>query len=224
MGFPPTPDATGDIDSTSFLAGQGVGLVKEIKPAAEVVRELIQGARELFSRLAANRGVSARAQPGDYQLIEHVLVIIMGSQLMPVLTISARALGKRTPLVPDWGLPWPPEEGSGQSLTLRDLITCIVHNEVRGFEKRQEKHKLVRILTEREIESGLEKGRVDSGGYDRRQEVDPDEAVGTALQAFEDGLYLVFLDEEEQRDLDKQVFLRPDSKLTFIRLSMLAGA
>jgi nitronate monooxygenase len=54
MGFPPTPDATGDIDSMSFLAGQGVGLVKEIKPAAEVVRELIQGARELFSRLAAN--------------------------------------------------------------------------------------------------------------------------------------------------------------------------
>ncbi len=143
---------------------------------------------------------------------------------MPVLTISARAMGKRKPLVPDWQIPWPPDEGGGEALTLRELITGIVHNEVQAFEKRQEERKLIRILTEREIESGLEKGRVDSGGRDLHQKVDPGEAVGTALQAFEDGLYLVFLDDEEQRDLDKQVFLRPDSKLTFIRLSMLAGA
>ncbi len=143
---------------------------------------------------------------------------------MPGLTISARAMGKRKPLVPDWQIPWPPDDRGGEALTLRELISRIVHNEVQAFEKRQEERKLVRILTEREIESGLEKGRVDSGGRDLHQKVDPDEAVGTALQAFEDGLYLVFLDEEEQRDLDKQVFLRPDSKLTFVRLTMLAGA
>jgi len=143
---------------------------------------------------------------------------------MSVLTISARAMGKRKPLVPDWQIPWPPEEEGGEALTLRELITRIVHNEVQAFEKRQEERKLVRILTERDIEAGLEKGRVDSGGRDLHKKVDHDEAVGTALQAFEDGLYLVFLDEEEQRDLDKQVFLRPDSKLTFVRLTMLAGA
>ena len=143
---------------------------------------------------------------------------------MSVLTISARAMGKRKPLVPDWQIPWPPTHGGGEALTLRELITRIVHNEVQAFEKRQEERKLVRILAEREIESGLEKGRVDSGGRDLHQKIGPDEAVGTALQAFEDGLYLVFLDEEEQRDLDKQVFLRPDSKLTFVRLTMLAGA
>ena len=143
---------------------------------------------------------------------------------MALLTISARAMGKRKPLVPDWQIPWPPDGGGGEALTLRELISRIVHHEVQAFEKRQEERKLVRILTEREIESGLETGRVDSGGRDLRQKVDPDEAVGTALQAFEDGLYLVFLDEEEQRDLDKRVFLRPESKLTFVRLTMLAGA
>jgi hypothetical protein len=143
---------------------------------------------------------------------------------MDFLTLSARIAGRRKPLVPDWKMPWPPEETGGEALTLRELITRIVHNEVQAFLKRQEERKLVRILTDREIESGLDKGRVDSGGRDLHQKVDPDEAVSTALQAFEDGLYLVFLDEEEQRDLDKQVFLQPDSKLTFIRLTMLAGA
>lgn len=46
---------------------------------------------------------------------------------MPVLTISARALGKRKALVPDWQVPWPPQEQpGGEPLTLRQLITRLV--------------------------------------------------------------------------------------------------
>ena len=52
MGFPPTPDTSGDLESMDFLAGQGVGLVKDIKPAAEVVRELVEGARQIIIQLA----------------------------------------------------------------------------------------------------------------------------------------------------------------------------
>ena len=51
MGFPPTPDASGDLESMDYLAGQGVGLVNEIKPAAEVIRELLEGARHILSTL-----------------------------------------------------------------------------------------------------------------------------------------------------------------------------
>ncbi len=144
---------------------------------------------------------------------------------MGFLTLSARAVGRRKPLLPDWQVPWPPDDAAGgESLTLRDLITRVVHAEVRAFEQRQEHRKLARILTEREITAGLDKGRADPGGRDLHQKVNAEEAVAAALQAFEDGIYLVFLDEEEQRDLDKQVFVRPDSKLTFVRLAMLAGA
>jgi nitronate monooxygenase len=53
MGFPPTPDAAGDLESMDFLAGQSVGLVKEIKPAAEVIRELIEGAAQILVRLGS---------------------------------------------------------------------------------------------------------------------------------------------------------------------------
>jgi len=62
------------------------------------------------------------------------------------------------------------------------------------------------------------------GGTDLGQNVDEEQAVGAALQAFEDGLYLVVLDGAEQRDLDKQVFLHADSRITFVRLAMLSGA
>jgi nitronate monooxygenase len=48
MGFPPSTDATGDIESMGLLAGQSVGLVREIKPAAAVVREMVEGARQII--------------------------------------------------------------------------------------------------------------------------------------------------------------------------------
>jgi NAD(P)H-dependent flavin oxidoreductase YrpB (nitropropane dioxygenase family) len=37
-----------------YLAGQGVGLVNEIKPAAEVVREFMEGARLVLSTLTTD--------------------------------------------------------------------------------------------------------------------------------------------------------------------------
>lgn len=45
MGMPPNASSTGDIELRALLAGQGVGLVREIKPAGEIVRELVEGIR-----------------------------------------------------------------------------------------------------------------------------------------------------------------------------------
>ena len=51
-GVPPTPDASGDLESMDFLMGQSAGLVTEAKPAADVVRELVSDARRLLAELA----------------------------------------------------------------------------------------------------------------------------------------------------------------------------
>jgi NAD(P)H-dependent flavin oxidoreductase YrpB (nitropropane dioxygenase family) len=47
--LPPNSEAGGDIDSMSLLAGQGVGLLREIKPAGQIVRELAAEARQIIS-------------------------------------------------------------------------------------------------------------------------------------------------------------------------------
>jgi nitronate monooxygenase len=46
---PPNTDATGDLESMALLAGQTVGLVDAIKPAAEIVRELVEGAARIIA-------------------------------------------------------------------------------------------------------------------------------------------------------------------------------
>jgi NAD(P)H-dependent flavin oxidoreductase YrpB (nitropropane dioxygenase family) len=48
--LPPNRDARGDVEAMSLLAGQSVGLVHEIKPAAMIVREMVHGARQIIEQ------------------------------------------------------------------------------------------------------------------------------------------------------------------------------
>ena len=48
MGFPPSRDATGEIDAMNLLAGQCVGLVHQVEPVDQIVRELVEGAQEIL--------------------------------------------------------------------------------------------------------------------------------------------------------------------------------
>lgn len=50
MGFPPNAEARGDLDAMDLLAGQGVGLVREIKPAGQIVHELVEEARQIIAQ------------------------------------------------------------------------------------------------------------------------------------------------------------------------------
>jgi NAD(P)H-dependent flavin oxidoreductase YrpB (nitropropane dioxygenase family) len=50
MSFPPSTRVSGDIESMALLAGQTVGLVKEIKSAATLVRELANEATRLIQQ------------------------------------------------------------------------------------------------------------------------------------------------------------------------------
>lgn len=143
------------------------------------------------------------------------------------LTITGKTIGGRRPLFADFAVPLPPEileRGDGGGLTLRDLITRVVGHEVAAFQKRQESRQFLRVLSQRDIEEGQARGKIEAGGSELNQTVDEEQAVAAALQAFEDALYLVVIDGREHRELDAQIFLQADSRITFLRLVFLAGA
>jgi hypothetical protein len=143
---------------------------------------------------------------------------------MSTLTISGKALGSRRSLFADWSIPFPPEWRGEGGTTLRDVIGRVVRSEVRAFCGRHEVRKVFRALTARQIAEGAEKGKIESGGGEvPPQQVDEDAAVATACQAFEDGLFLVVIDGEYQREIDREIHVRPDSQITFVRLTLLAG-
>lgn len=49
-GLLPTPETTGDFEQMSLLAGESVGLIKDIKPAAEVVKQMVNEAKIVLSK------------------------------------------------------------------------------------------------------------------------------------------------------------------------------
>ena len=142
------------------------------------------------------------------------------------MVIETRVIGKKARPLDDWSVPTPPGQGDAGDggVTLRELIARVVRAEVKAFEQRERARRLVRVLSDRDIEEGGERGKIDSGGRAPTGTVDVEAAVGAALQGFEDGLYLVILDGTEQRDLDRQVFVHSESRLVFLRLTFLAGA
>ncbi|MGK7872687.1 MAG: hypothetical protein AB4426_05050 [Xenococcaceae cyanobacterium] len=144
--------------------------------------------------------------------------------MQSTITISGQLLGRSRPLFKDWQVSLPPDLfDRGKHPTLRDVLTRIVLEEVEGFRSRQEQRRLTRLLTKTAIAQGIAQGKVDMGGRDLGQEVEPQAAVDNVLQAFEDGLYYVFINDEQQQELDREIYLQPNSYLTFLRLVPLVG-
>jgi hypothetical protein len=140
-----------------------------------------------------------------------------------MLTIEAKAIGRRGEVVPRWGVPLPEGWAAVEGLTLREVIALVVREEVAAFAQRQVERRFLRVLTERQVEEGSAAGRVLSGGSELEQHVDVEAAIGAAWTAFEDGLYLVLIDAIQCDRLDEPVRLGQDSTITFLRLIALVG-
>jgi NAD(P)H-dependent flavin oxidoreductase YrpB (nitropropane dioxygenase family) len=49
-GTVPNVTTTGDLESMVMYAGEGVGLIKEILPASEVIKRLVEGAQLIIQQ------------------------------------------------------------------------------------------------------------------------------------------------------------------------------
>ncbi len=107
--------------------------------------------------------------------------------------------------------------------TLKELIQRIVTLEVEAFLQRQTDNQFLRVLTETELLEAAESGKISLGGQEYKQEVNTDEAIQTAIQAFEDGLYYAFYGDNQIERLTDTVNLEYNQEIMFLRLVALAG-
>jgi hypothetical protein len=140
------------------------------------------------------------------------------------LTISGKVMGKTRPIFTNWELVLPAELGQNDRiLTLEDLLTAVVRSEVEAFGERQTEARLNQVLTPDRIALGIDRGKIISGGSELEQLVDVQAAIDNAIQSFADGFYAVFIDDEQQTDLQAPVKLQTRSELMFLRLTPLVG-
>lgn len=102
---------------------------------------------------------------------------------------------------------------------LRELLLYITEIEYR----RQFESEPKAFLTQKEIKQQETQGKIIFGNrYDTRR-ISLDQAYQTVLQDFADGLFRVFICQEEVSDLDDELNLKENDEIVFLKLVMLAG-
>lgn len=107
--------------------------------------------------------------------------------------------------------------------TLRELIIEVVRKNVQDFNNKEVDAPLMNYLTKNDIELQSATGKVGFGAHYNECKADVEEAIGVAIQAFEDGLYKVYVREEEIEKLDAPLNCQEGDEVAFIKLIMLAG-
>ena len=132
--------------------------------------------------------------------------------------IKLKSVGKRRPVLEN--VPYSLPDGVS---SLRQLIEVIVRQEVDKYNSRGLETMLIPFLTEAEIADQSTVGKVGFGRLYSEKKADPDKAVEIAWQGFEDGLFRVVIEESEAAELDSYLEIQDGQRITFIRLTFLAG-
>ncbi len=108
--------------------------------------------------------------------------------------------------------------------TVRELIGFTVEICVNAYNERVRAGQgNEKPLNEQQITDMAEVGKIAFGINYGEKEQDLKKAEENALQSFEDGLYRIFIGENELEGLDTPVCIKEGDSLTFIKLTMLAG-
>jgi len=109
--------------------------------------------------------------------------------------------------------------------TLRELMTQVVTLNVDRFNNKAShlEPPLINFLSNSDIELQSQAGKVGFQALYNGKQADLTSAIETAIRAFEDGLYRVFINDEEAEHLDTQLEVTADAEVVFIRLTMLTG-
>ena len=132
--------------------------------------------------------------------------------------VSMKSIGKRKNVISKQCVQLPIPPGS-----LRILLSEVIKLNIQQMQGKQAEKHLVSYLTDSQINSQASNGKVGFGNIYNENQPDLTEAIQTAIQAFEDGLFRVFVNNEEIEALDASLEIAEGDEVVFIRLTMLAG-
>ena len=133
-----------------------------------------------------------------------------------MLTIQLKRLGKKK-------IKEIPYELEQNPTTLRELLHFCVSAEVKKYNDKKEQALLMPFLTSDDIQAQSKQGKIGLGdSYNNTLAIEND-AIENAIQSFEDGLFVVFINDDEIKSLDQFIALDEQSIISFIRMTFLTG-
>ncbi|BBM53282.1 hypothetical protein JMUB3935_2269 [Leptotrichia trevisanii] len=114
-------------------------------------------------------------------------------------------------------------EISGEIKTVKELLTEFVTINVKKFNEGLIEEDVVPYLTDEKISDLSDAGKISFGVDYNGKKQDLEKAIENALQSYEDGIYRIFVNDEEMGEIESEIELKEKDELTFVRLTMLAG-
>ncbi len=116
-----------------------------------------------------------------------------------------------------------PYDICGKIETVEDLIRFVVTSEVERFNRKEEGEGVIPYLTSKEIEDISVQGKISFGADYSGKKQDLEQAIENACISYEDGIYRIFVNEQEAGALKEALELKEGDVLSFVRLTFLAG-
>ncbi len=101
-------------------------------------------------------------------------------------------------------------------VSVRDIITERVIQEVALYNQKSADYQYALVKP-------TEQEKVLNGPRSKRKPVDVEKQIEVALQAFEGNGFFILIDDNQAESLDEVVVIRPDTVVSFIKLTPLVG-
>ncbi|MBF8150005.1 hypothetical protein ITJ86_08870 [Winogradskyella sp. F6397] len=132
------------------------------------------------------------------------------------LTLQLKRLGKKKVKEVPFTLESHPKN-------LEELLIGCVNHQVEAYNKKRTEVNVIGFLSPAEIQEQAQRGKVDFGEISNTTLANYQEAIDNVLLAFKDGLFVVFVNDDEITDLKAPLQLTSNSVVAFIRLTFLVG-
>lgn len=140
------------------------------------------------------------------------------------IKVTVKQLGKKHPVLSEQKLEIMYDDSR---ISLDDLLQLIVQQQVEAFNAQSfelEDTDYTKIPSENYLNILTDTGKTGFGSIYNEKKANLQKAQENAIQAFEDGMFAVFYNDEQLENLSETIDLSLEHTFTFIRLTFLAGS
>lgn len=140
------------------------------------------------------------------------------------IKVTVKQLGKKYPVLSEQKIEI---AYSGAHISLKDLLELIVQQQVAAFNEKSfelEEEDSTKIPHDNYLNILTDTGKAGFGSIYNLKKADLQKAQENAVQAFEDGMFAVFYNDDQLDHLSQMIDLSLQHSFTFIRLTFLAGS
>ncbi|MGV0923728.1 hypothetical protein [Empedobacter tilapiae] len=143
---------------------------------------------------------------------------------MKTIHVNVKQLGKKYPILAEQPINIDTEE---DTISIQELLHFIVQQQVENYNQKsieKEDEDVQKLPKENYLPLLIESGKASFSSIYNENKVNLIKAQETASQAFEDGMFAIFLGDQQFEDLAEEVSLTTNQSFTFIRLTFLVGS